>query len=271
MRDPEDPLLLQVLPLAAENKAVAGFADDPLQESSFFRSKGVLQKYHGRTLFIVTSACAVHCRYCFRREFPYAEQRVDICSQLDEIREDRSVQEVILSGGDPLILSDDQLIQYLDGLAEVDHIDRIRIHTRVPVVIPQRITPPLLELLRKHNKHVVFVVHVNHPAEIDDEVSESLSQLNETGVTLLNQSVLLRRINDSVETLVELSEKLFENKVLPYYLHMLDRVTGTAHFEVSERAAQEIYRGLQARLSGYLVPRLVREQAGEPAKRLQFV
>jgi len=269
-KDLTDPLLLQVVPHVAESRQVVGFSPDPLLESKSMIGQGVLQKYQGRVLLITTSACAVNCRYCFRRSFPYAENVVAPSStSLGSIESDSSIKEVILSGGDPLILSDKQLGRLFEQLDSIKHLDRIRIHTRLPVVIPQRVTAGLRELLRGLSKKVIFVLHFNHPAEIDSEVSLALKMLADDKHILLNQSVLLKGVNDSPEVLASLSEKLFESRVLPYYLNMLDRVEGTAHFEVSEQQAVRIYRKLQAQLSGYLVPKLVREIPGAKSKELQ--
>jgi EF-P beta-lysylation protein EpmB len=257
-----------VLPTAAELESVPGFVADPLGERSALRSPRLLHKYRGRALLITTQACAIHCRYCFRREFPYSEQvesgRWD--EALRELAGDSSLEEVILSGGDPLSLGDARLESLLDALGEIPHLRRLRIHTRHPVVMPTRITTRLCELLRWLPWPVVMVVHANHPNEIDHEVKAAFRLLREAEVTLLNQSVLLRGINDSADVLALLSEALFDAGALPYYLHMLDRVNGTAHFEVEESRAREIARELAARLPGYLVPRLVREVAGADAK-----
>lgn len=268
----DDPLLLQVLPTVQESQAVEGFCDDPLAESEALVEQGVLQKYHGRVLLISTPVCAVHCRYCFRRNFPYEEHRsIDPIQQLQSIEEDSTIREVILSGGDPLMLSDRSLARIMDYLDAIPHVRRVRIHTRLPVVIPQRITSKLRELLRSLQTKIVVVMHFNHTNEIDADVSRALAMLHEDGIALFNQSVLLKRVNDSVDALVSLSETLFENHVVPYYLHLLDRVSGTAHFEVDEQVSSTLYAELQAQLPGYLVPKLVREVSGEPAKQIQYV
>ena len=267
--DPEDPLLRQVLPLAAEWASIPDFLADPVGDRAATAASGVLHKYHGRALLLVTSACAVHCRYCFRREFPYAEARAsadDWRPALHYLAEDASLREVILSGGDPLSLSDRRLGALLAALERIPHLERLRIHSRQPIVLPERVDDGLLDLLARTRLRRVLVVHANHPREIDGRVREALERLAAAGVTLFNQSVLLRGVNDSAATLVELSEALFSARVLPYYLHLLDRVCGAAHFEVKEPEASAIMKAVRQRLPGYLVPRLVREQPGQPAK-----
>ena len=267
--DPHDPLLLQVLPSHRENETPPGFTGDPVGEQAAFRAPGLLQKYAGRALLITTQACAVHCRYCFRREFPYAEQASDAprwTEALEDIARDESLEEIILSGGDPLSLSDARLKSLTDALAVIPHVRRVRVHTRQPIVLPSRVDFGLLEWIRSIRQPLVFVLHCNHPNEIDTEVREACAALRETGMTLLNQSVLLRGVNDSADVLAELSERLFETGVLPYYLHVLDKVRGAAHFDVPEATATLIAGELAARLPGYLVPRLVREVHGAPAK-----
>ncbi len=267
--DPHDPLLRQVLPLAAELAPAPGFVTDPVGDGAAQAAPGVLHKYHGRALLIVTGACAVHCRYCFRREFPYVEAHAGVGqwrSALAYLAGDASIREVILSGGDPLSLSDQRLGLLLAELDRVPHLKRLRIHSRQPIVLPERVDDGLLDLFARTRLQSVLVVHANHPREIDDTVRAALARLANAGVTLLNQSVLLRGVNDAAATLAELSEVLFAGRVLPYYLHLLDRVCGAAHFEVNESEASAIMEQLRQRLPGYLVPRLVREQPGQPAK-----
>lgn len=267
--DLNDPLLRQVLPLSEELTLHAGYVSDPLDERNAVRAPGLLHKYQGRALLITTSACAVHCRYCFRREFPYAEQRSDSArwsEAIAAIAEDTSIEEIILSGGDPLSLSDRRLQSLTDSLARIGHIRRVRLHTRQPIVLPSRVDEGLVAWLRNLPWRIVFVLHANHANELDDSVRQACEQLRTNGVTLLNQSVLLRGINDSVEALKNLSIALFDAGVMPYYLHLLDRVRGTAHFEVEESHAQLLVGELASMLPGYLVPRLVREVAGAPAK-----
>jgi EF-P beta-lysylation protein EpmB len=267
--DPDDPLLRQVLPLAVELEPTPDFLVDPVGDRAAMAAAGVLHKYHGRALLLVTGACAVHCRYCFRREFPYAESRASADawrSALSYLADDASLREVILSGGDPLSLPDRRLGALLAALDRIPHLERLRIHSRQPIVLPERVDDGLLDLLARTRLRRVLVVHANHPREIDGRVREALERLAAAGVTLFNQSVLLRGVNDSAATLVELSEALFAARVLPYYLHLLDRVRGAAHFEVNETEASAIMKTVRQRLPGYLVPRLVREQPGQPAK-----
>jgi EF-P beta-lysylation protein EpmB len=268
-RDPRDPLLRQVLPLAEECLAVEGFGADPVGDLFAMVVPGVLHKYHGRVLLTATGACAVHCRYCFRRHFPYAEANpvVDQWHQaLDYIAGDDSISEVILSGGDPLSLSDRRLADLARRLEAIPHLRRLRLHTRLPVVLPERVNDELRDWLGATRLKTAVVVHANHANEIDSSVIAALARLKASGAELLNQSVLLRGVNDSTEALMALSEKLFEAGVLPYYLHLLDKVQGAAHFEVEEAAARRLMAELNRQLPGYLVPRLVREIPGAPGK-----
>jgi EF-P beta-lysylation protein EpmB len=271
--DLQDPLLRQVLPIAEEQIETAGYVSDPLDELAARRAPDLLQKYQGRALLIATAACAIHCRYCFRREFPYSAQSGAAAdagprwsAALAGIAQDPGIGEVILSGGDPLSLSDERLAMLTDALAAMSHVKRIRIHTRQPIVLPSRVDAGLLDWLGGVRRPVVMVLHANHPNEIDDDVRAACAALRTRGVTLLNQSVLLRGVNDDVDTLRRLSESLIEAGVLPYYLHMPDRVRGTAHFEVEESVARGLIEALMTRVSGYLVPRLVREVPGAVSK-----
>ena len=267
--DPADPLLRQVLPVAKEDVAAPGFTTDPLGELSSPPVDSVLHKYQGRALVMVTGACAVHCRYCFRRHFPYAELAsapLEWEGAVDRIVSDPAISEVILSGGDPLTVSDSRLEVLGRKLAALPQLKRLRIHTRMPIVLPRRVDGALTSWIGGLGLPTVVVVHANHANEIDDEVRRALGALAATGVTLLNQAVLLAGVNDSVDALADLSEALFDAGVLPYYLHMLDPVEGAAHFEVSGETARELISEVAARLPGYLVPRLVREIAGAPAK-----
>ncbi len=269
--DPRDPLLRQVLPLAEECLMAPGYTPDPVGDADAMRVPGVLQKYQGRVLLTATGACAVHCRYCFRRHFPYAEANPGADhwrAALDYIAADASITEVILSGGDPLTLSDRRLKEFTAALAGLKHVKRLRLHTRLPIVLPERVDDGLLAWLGGVGLGVAVVVHVNHANEIDGDVRAALARLRETGAALLNQSVLLRGVNDDSATLTGLSEALFDAGVLPYYLHLLDKVQGAAHFDVPEVSARALIAGLAARLPGYLVPRLVREVAGAPGKTL---
>jgi EF-P beta-lysylation protein EpmB len=267
--DPGDPLLRQVLPLGEELDQVPGFGDDPVGDCEADAVPGVLRKYRGRALLMVTGACAVHCRYCFRRHYPYASgslRGTGIEAALAWLRRSADVREVILSGGDPLVASDRRLAALAGALAEVPGLRRLRIHTRLPVVLPERVTADLLEWLAGGPLAPVVVIHANHPRELDGTVAAALGRMKSAGITLLNQTVLLKGVNDDAAVLATLSERLFEQGVLPYYLHALDRVRGAAHFEVADRRALALHRDLAARLPGYLVPRLVRELAGAPAK-----
>ncbi|HUN27012.1 MAG TPA: EF-P beta-lysylation protein EpmB [Steroidobacteraceae bacterium] len=266
--DPRDPLLLQVLPQHAEGEERAGFSADPLAEARALKAPGLLKKYRGRALLIATPACAIHCRYCFRREFPYAEQSDAPRWQgaLDEIERDRGIEEVILSGGDPLTLSDVRLDALTRSLERAGHVRRLRIHTRLPIVLPARVDAGLTAWLGAVKWPVVIVLHANHPNEIDAEVAAACAALRAAGATLFNQSVLLAGVNDDARTLAALCERVFAAGVLPYYLHMTDPVRGTAHFAVPLPRARRIAGELAALLPGYLVPRLVRERAGAPAK-----
>jgi L-lysine 2,3-aminomutase len=267
--DPDDPLLRQVLPQDAENLDVPGFGEDAVGDLAARSAHGVLQKYRGRALLIATGACAVHCRYCFRRHFPYAEETASTARwrpALDALAADPSVSEVILSGGDPLSLSNGRLIELGQGLLAIPHVRRLRIHTRLPVVLPQRVDHGLTTWLGGLPLQKVLVIHANHPHEIDGEVSQAMRALAAAGVTLLNQAVLLRGVNDDPDILAALSEVLFGAGVLPYYLHQLDPVRGAAHFLVEDARARMLHAQLRDQLPGYLVPRLVREMPGQSAK-----
>ncbi len=269
--DPRDPLLAQVLPLAAELSASPGYVTDPVGDLASLAGAGVLRKYHGRALLITTGACAVNCRYCFRRHFPYADEnasRADFEPALEVLRADTTVREVILSGGDPLTLGDRRLAALLEGLEAIPHLRRVRLHTRLPIVLPERIDARFATVWSAVRLQKIAVVHANHAAEIDASVRDSLARLKGTGTTLLNQSVLLRGVNDRADDLVALSEALFEAGALPYYLHVLDPVAGAAHFDVPEDRARALVAEVAARLPGYLVPRLVREIPGEAAKTM---
>ena len=267
--DPRDPLLRQVLPLAAESEAVPGYVADPLAEAAHTPGRGLIHKYAGRVLLIASPACAVNCRYCFRRHFPYGDNspsRAQWEHSLDTLRKDTSIHEAILSGGDPLAASDRQLAWLVARLEAIPHLKRLRLHTRLPVVIPDRVDDALLAWLGATRLQKVLVLHINHANEIDNAVITACQRLQAAGVTLLNQSVVLRGVNDSVDALAELSERLFEAGVLPYYLHVLDPVAGAAHFDVPDAKARELVAGLREVLPGFLLPRLVREIPGEASK-----
>ena len=266
--DPNDPLLAQVLPTAAERLAVDGFTPDPVGDLAALRDQGVLRKYRGRALTVTTGACAVHCRYCFRRHFPYANQSSlkDWGRTLDVVRGLTDVDELILSGGDPLTLSDRRLAELIGDAERLPQLRRLRIHTRLPVVLPNRVTPQLCKLLAGSCLQTVVVLHVNHPHEVTAALARAVAALRATGTAVLNQSVLLKSVNDDADTLVTLSESLFTVGALPYYLHLLDPVAGAAHFDVPTARARELLAALQVRLPGYLVPRVVREVEGSASK-----
>ncbi|MGN6512585.1 MAG: EF-P beta-lysylation protein EpmB [Lysobacteraceae bacterium] len=268
--DPHDPLLRQVLPLDDEERVVPGFALDAVGDDAARAGGGVLRKYHGRALLVATGSCAIHCRYCFRRHFPYAEETAAAGGWREAVAVvagDASIEEVILSGGDPLSLATSKLAELTAALAGIPHLRRLRIHSRLPVVLPERVDAELAGWLRALQWPVAFVIHANHANEFDPSVDAALGRLRAAGATLLNQAVLLRGVNDSEEALAALSGRAFAAGVLPYYLHQLDRVAGTAHFEVPDAVARGLHAGLAARLPGYLVPRLVREIPGDTGKR----
>lgn len=265
----KDPLLLQILPQPSELQVHSGFNRDPVGDQSAIQGQGILQKYHGRALLVTTAACGIHCRYCFRRHYDYSQQGLNAVvepNDLQWIQQNPTIHEIILSGGDPLMLSDRRLVHLLHLLEAIPHLQTLRIHTRMPIVAPSRINPPLVEALLSSRLNIVMVIHSNHSRELDDSVASALAPLANSPVTLLNQSVLLRDINDHPESLTELSLRLFECGVLPYYLFLLDRVQGSHHFEVNEQNAINLINTIGSSLPGYLVPRLVREIEGEPRK-----
>ena len=266
--DPNDPLLLQVLSQMDERLSVEGYSSDPLAENGS-STPGLLHKYQARVLLILSSACAVNCRYCFRRHFPYQDEVAtgkQLASSLNYIRNNSEITEVILSGGDPLIVSDNYIEQLLSQLESIPHLKRLRIHTRLPIVIPQRITAKFCQLLQASRLSTSIVFHINHPNEIDSVLHSHLKPLIESNVQLLNQSVLLGNINNQIDTLCQLSEALFSVGILPYYIHLLDKVAGAAHFAIDESHAIQLISQMRDRLPGYLVPRLAREEAGKAAK-----
>lgn len=268
-RDPLDPLLRQVLPSPAEALQATGFIADPVGDLASTRSPGLLQKYAGRALLVTTGACAIHCRYCFRREYPYAAQSAaagQLESALQIIAADTSLEEIILSGGDPLVLGERRIEDLLAALDRLPHVQRIRLHSRVPVVLPERVDQRLLNVLSRLRTRVILVIHANHARELDAPVATALRHLAAVTGPVLNQSVLLRGVNDSVETLAALSRALFSASVMPYYLHQLDPVSGAAHFAVPDEAAVGLINAMMAQLPGYLVPRLVRETPGAASK-----
>jgi EF-P beta-lysylation protein EpmB len=269
--DAKDPLLRQVFPLLDESIEVTNFVSDPVGDHLAITTPGMLQKYNGRALLLTTGACAIHCRYCFRRHFPYNESN-PLATQwqetLNAITADTTINEVILSGGDPLALADNKLAQLVSDIEKIKHIKRLRIHTRLPIVLPERIDNALLSWISNSKLKIVMVIHANHGNEIDQETANAIQKLQTVGCQILNQSVLLKGVNDDVDSLVDLSERLFEVGVLPYYLHLLDPVAGASHFDVSDNKGIELVQQLRQALPGYLVPRLVREQQGEASKTI---
>ncbi len=266
--DPDDPLLAQVLPRMAELTDSPQFVPDPLREAGSVRRPGLLGKYKGRFLIVASGVCAVHCRFCFRRHFPYVQALSGRAwlEVFQQIAAETSIEEVILSGGDPLTAHDGRLAEVVRQLAEIPHLRRLRVHSRLPIVIPQRVNEELLAWLRGTRLASFMVVHCNHPAEIDTGVAAALGRLVDAGVPVLNQAVLLRGVNDDVDVLAELFGRLVDLRVMPYYLHQLDRVSGAAHFEVPEDRGRELVRQLRARLPGYAVPRYVRDVPGAAHK-----
>jgi len=268
--NPHDPLLRQVLPIEEELTVYQGFSNDPVGDLAAATQAGVLHKYHGRVLFINTGSCAINCRYCFRRNFPYADLQLSKQNEdaaLQAIQNDPSISEVILSGGDPLLLSDSRLTRLIRQLDGIKHLKRIRIHSRLPIVLPARITDEFINTLTQSPKQIIIIVHCNHANEISERVIAACASLRNSGIALFNQSVLLKGVNDNAEVLCELSEQLFSHGITPYYLHLLDKATGTGHFEVSEAEALALIRQVQAALPGYMIPKLVKEQAGGVSKQ----
>jgi EF-P beta-lysylation protein EpmB len=267
--NPNDPLLLQVLPQSAELESVEGFINDPLAEKNSNLQKGLIHKYHGRILVLLSTGCAINCRYCFRRHFPYQENRIgknDWQAILDYVAQDTSIEELILSGGDPLMLGDQQLEKFIKQAEAIPHLERLRIHTRLPVVIPKRITDNFVEILHSSRFDCAIVLHINHSNELDPLLAKGLLKLKMAGITLLNQAVLLKGINDSLECQIALSKSLFKAGILPYYLHVLDKVAGAHHFDIDVSKAKKLHEQLLLNLPGYLVPKLVREEPGKGSK-----
>ena len=271
--NPNDPLLRQILPLDAELTPNKDYSDDPVADLQSIVAPGVLHKYNGRALLTVSPVCGVHCRYCFRREFPYEENHAGGKQQaqtLDWLAENEDINEVIFSGGDPLMLSDDVLSGFVAELEEIPHIRRVRIHTRQPIVLPSRVDSALLDWLGDTHLQTVMVLHCNHANEIDDDVYAAMDDLRSSGTTLLNQSVLLKGVNDDIDVLCKLSEALFNGGALPYYLNMLDKVSGSAHFDVPKKTAIALATEMRTRLPGFLVPRLVKDEPGTAAKTVVY-
>lgn len=271
--DPHDPLLLQILPtlheLHPQETGDNGYSLDPLQEQQYMPCPGLIHKYRSRVLLIAANQCAINCRYCFRRHFPYQDNhlnREQWSQAFSYIAEDKHINEVILSGGDPLSLSDKQLVWFTTQISSIEHVKRLRIHTRYPIILPSRITSNLVNAVLHPRLKTVLVSHCNHPQEIDEQVKEAFHKLSKANILLLNQSVLLKNVNDNSKILCQLSEKLFESGVLPYYLHTLDKVRGAQHFALSDTLAKQIYRELMAALPGFLTPKLVKEEPHKEAK-----
>ncbi len=260
-----DPILRQFVSLIEEQETAFG-SPEPLQDQKFRQTKKVLKKYTGRALLLTTGACAMHCRFCFRQNFPYEREERQFDREIAYLKENPTISEIILSGGDPLSLSDATLSSLFEAFENIPHIKRIRFHTRFPIGIPERIDSSFLSLLQASSKQIVFIIHCNHPKEIDADVAASLKKIQELTIPTLNQSVLLKGVNDDEKTLLTLSETLIDIGVIPYYLHLHDPVTRTGHFNVSEKRGMELIRHLQENLSGYGVPRLVREIPGRPSK-----
>jgi EF-P beta-lysylation protein EpmB len=266
--DSTDPLFLQFVPLQSEQKETLGFEEEPIRDSSFIREAKLVHKYQGRALIVTTGACAMHCRYCFRKNFNYEVADKTFAKELEVTANDSSIQEIILSGGDPLSLSDSTLGLLLANLSNIPHLMRIRFHTRFPMGIPERITDSFLELLRSCSKQIWFVIHANHLNEFDDDVWEALKKIRLLGIPVLNQSVLLKGVNDDERTLKALNEALIDHGIMPYYLHQLDRVQGSAHFEVSEEKGKDLLKAISGQISGFGVPKYVREIPGQPNKTI---
>lgn len=268
--DWNDSLLRQVLPLSDETVETLGYVSDPVGDLQAVVSNGVLQKYQGRVLLITTGACAVHCRYCFRREFPYASSTPDKKhwqSTIEQLTHDKTIREVIFSGGDPLMLPDERLRELCNDIVAIPHIHTIRFHTRLPIILPERINTGFLHWFTQLNIQKVVVVHANHANEIDGETGEALESLVDNKITVLNQSVLLKDVNDDVKSLCNLSQRLLNFRVMPYYIHLLDKVRGAAHFDVPEEEAIQLIKALKLELPGYLVPKLVKEVSGKRCKQ----
>ncbi len=264
----DDPILRQFLPVKKETEDAPGFVLDPVQDSNFAKSSKLLHKYHGRALLVVSGACAMHCRFCFRRNFNYEKDRKDFSTEIDYIRNTPSLKEIILSGGDPLSLSNEDLSSLLHTLSSIPHIRRIRFHSRFPIGIPERIDKDFLHILSNFSKQFFFVVHTNHPKELDIQVLSALKQVQLSGTVVLNQSVLLRGVNDNASILAELFETLSDHGILPYYLHQLDKVLGATHFAVPEEDGKKIMKELSSLLSGYNLPRYAKEEPGMPSKTI---
>ena len=272
-QDAQDPLLLQILPHIAETLTVPGYDNDPLQEKEFNPVPGLLHKYHSRVLLVTTGSCAIHCRYCFRRNFPYEDNQPSQNAwalPLEYIATHPEIDEVILSGGDPLTLNDKLLGSLIEKISAIPHIKRLRFHSRIPIILPERITSEFIQLFDNTRLQVIMVVHANHANEIDDQTKIMAKQLKQANIHLLNQTVLLKNINDSATILANLSHALFDCGIQPYYLHLLDKVNGSAHFDIPVETAKHLYDELQSLVSGYLVPKLVCEEPHARSKKMVY-
>lgn len=262
----QDPILRQFVPLQEETQECIGFTQEPVQDPHFQKEGGLLQKYEGRALIISTGVCAMHCRYCFRKNYDYLEKSESFTEELNWVRKNESIQEVLLSGGDPFSLSTRALEDLLKEIDTIPHVQRIRFHTRFLIGIPERVTAHLLEVLARVQKQLILVVHVNHARELDEEVLASLKKIQQLGIPLLNQAVLLRRVNDSIEAQQALLQTLINHGIIPYYLHQLDKVQGAAHFEVPIEKGLAMIKALRERLPGYAIPQYVQEIPREHSK-----
>ena len=262
----DDPILRQFVPLIDELQVTPGFVPEPLQDQSFQKTKKTLHKYSNRVLIVASGACAMHCRYCFRQNFPYETAEKSFDEDIAYIAQNPNLNEIILSGGDPLSLNDTTLAKLFQSLEEIPHLKRIRFHTRFPIGIPERIDNSFLNLLASSSKQIFFIIHANHPKELDTDIIQAMKKIQRLGIPVLNQSVLLKGVNDNEDTLLDLSEALVNAGIVPYYLHALDPVQGAGHFDVPETRGHELIRYLQLNTSGYGVPRFVREEAGQPSK-----
>lgn len=260
-----DPIFKQFVPVINESDESFGTLE-PIQDQKFRQSQKLLQKYNGRALLLASGACAMHCRYCFRQNFPYEREEKGFEKEIAHLALNPTISEIILSGGDPLSLSDGTIARLFNDLEAIPHIRRIRFHTRFPIGIPERIDASFLSILRSSSKQIYFIIHSNHAIELDSEVLARLKNIQTLGIQILNQSVLLKGVNDDEMTLLLLCEKLVNNGILPYYLHLHDPVKGTGHFDVSKERGEELIQFLQAHLSGYGIPHLVREEPGKSSK-----
>ncbi len=264
-KNPNDPILKQFLPTTSELEITPGFSLDPVQDQTFRKERKLLQKYHGRALVTLTGACAMNCRFCFRKNFDYETEEKSFEKEIELIKQDPSLKEIILSGGDPLSLSNEKLGEFINA---IPHIKKIRFHTRFPIGIPERIDEGFLEILKNAKSQIIFVIHCNHANELDNDIFLSLKKIQCLGIPILNQSVLLKGVNDTVLALKELSESLVDHGIIPYYLHQLDKVSGASHFEVPKETGLQLVHNLLSLLPGYAVPRYVEETAGEAHKTI---